>query len=105
MPNSHFPPYPSKRHPTGQARIRLNGRQVYLGAWGSPESRAKFDALRAEWLRTKTVDRATLTIDELSLRFLAHAKTYYVKAGRQTSEVACIRAALRPLVRLFGKPA
>ena len=67
--------------------------------------------------RRRPVNRATLTIDELCLRFLAYAKKYYVKAppvdqpadianGEEprpvTSEVACIRAALRPLIRKSG---
>ena len=87
---------------TGQARVRIDGADHYLGAFGSAESHAKFDALVDDWLRRKTVDRATLTIDELALRFLEHAISYYVKDGQPTSEVACIRAALRPLVKRYG---
>lgn len=102
MPKSHFPPYPRAPHPSGQARIRIDGRQLYLGKHASPESLSRYDELRGEWLRSKSVDRATLTIDELALRFLKHAEAYYVKGGRQTSEVHCIRAALRPLVNLCG---
>ena len=102
MSNAHFPPYPRVPHSSGQARIRLDGKRVYLGKHQSPESIARYDALRDEWLRTKTLDRATLTIDELALRYLEHAISYYMKDGAPTSEVACIRSALRPLVTLFG---
>jgi hypothetical protein len=49
-----------------------------------------------------SVDRSTLTIDELALRYLEHATDYYVKDDKPTSEVACIRAAFRPMVKLFG---
>src|SRR5277367_1280261 len=99
MPNAHFPPYPRVPHPSGQARIRLDGKQLYLGKHQSPESLARYDQLREDWLRSKTVDRSTLTIDELAIRFLEHAIGYYVKDAKPTSEVACIRAALRPLVK------
>jgi integrase len=99
----NFPPYPRVPHPNGgQARIRLNGKQVYLGKFQSPESIVRYDQLRDDWLRRKSVDRSTLTIDELAIRFLEYAIDYYVKDGKPTSEVACIRAALRPLVELYG---
>jgi integrase len=88
--------------PSGQARVRIDGKDHYLGAFGSPEAQARYDLLIAEWMRHKSLDRATITVDELALRFLEHAIGYYVKDGRTTSEVACVRAALRSLVRLFG---
>ena len=34
----------------GQAVVRLDGRDVYLGRYGSPESRAEYDRLIADWL-------------------------------------------------------
>ena len=54
----------------------------------------RYDQLRDDWLRRKSVDRSTLTIDELAIRFLEYAIGYYTKDGNATSEVACIRAAL-----------
>lgn len=33
-----------------EAYIRLNGHMIYLGAPGSPESRAEYDRLIAEWV-------------------------------------------------------
>jgi integrase len=88
--------------PSGQARVRIDGKDHYLGAFGSPEAQARYDLLIDEWLRRKSLDRATITVDELALRFLEHAIGYYVKDGVQTSEDSCIRLALRPVVRLFG---
>jgi len=35
---------------TGRAYVRLNGRMLYLGRWGTPTSRAEYDRLIAEWL-------------------------------------------------------
>ena len=45
-----FPKY-SLHKPTGLAVVRLSGRDVYLGPYGSPESEAKYQAPVAEWLR------------------------------------------------------
>jgi integrase len=103
MPQQRFPVYPRKSHPNGQqARIKLDGRQLYLGRHGSPESLNRYELLRMEWLKGKSVDPATLTLDELAIKFLEHARGYYLKNGVETDEVACIRAALRYVVRMFG---
>jgi integrase len=50
----------------------------------------------------QSADRHTLTVDELVLRYLDHASGYYQKNGRATSEMHILRAAVRPLVKLFG---
>jgi hypothetical protein len=36
--------------PTGQAVVTLNGRDIYLGRFGSPESRAEYDRTIVEWI-------------------------------------------------------
>jgi hypothetical protein len=33
---------------SGQARVRINGKVIYLGPWDSPEATAKYHALLAE---------------------------------------------------------
>ena len=33
---------------TGQAKVRIDGRDFYLGLYGSPESRERYDELVAE---------------------------------------------------------
>ena len=40
--------------------------------------------------------------DFLVLAFMRHADGHYVKNGKPTSEIHCLKAALRPLVDLFG---
>jgi hypothetical protein len=102
MPKTPRKPSYLLHRATGQARVRIDGADHYLGAFGSAESHAKFDALVDDWLRRKTVDRATLTIDELALRFLEHAISYYVTDGQPTSEVACIRAACKAVRQYAG---
>jgi integrase len=102
MPKSARRPSYLLHRPSGQARVRIDGVDRYLGKYRSPESHARYDALVDDWLRRRAIDRATLTIDELALRFLDHAVTYYAKDGVPTSEVARIRSAFRPMIKLYG---
>ena len=88
--------------PTGQARVRIGGRDIYLGEYGTPESYAKYEELVAEFFRQGDVERSTITVDQLAIRFIDYARGYYVKNGKPTCEVNNIRIALRPLVKLFG---
>lgn len=104
MPRKRKPKY-SLHKATGQARVRLNGKDHYLGAYGSPESRQRYDDLVAEWY-AKNEDAAQykLTIDDLAILYVEHAKSYYRKPnGEQTTEGDSIRLALRPLIRLYGR--
>lgn len=88
---------------SGQARVRINGRDIYLGTYDSPESHERYDDLIKEWrIQNCSADRYTLTIDELSLMYLKHAQMHYRKNGRETSEVHCVRSTLRVLVAVAG---
>ncbi|MEQ9410936.1 MAG: site-specific integrase [Fuerstiella sp.] len=90
---------------TGQALVRLDGKVHYLGKYGSDESRKRYDHLIAKWLtgeKLSTPDQ--LTVARLCVKYInEHAKPYYRKNGRQTSELSAIQAALRPVTELFGK--
>ena len=78
-------PVPSYLHhaPSGQARVRINGKDHYLGPYGSDESKAEYDRLVRKILteRTKAEVEARvqiandLTMSELMLAYLQHAKT------------------------------
>ena len=95
--------------PTGQAVVSLNGKDFYLGRFGSPGSRAEYDRLIIEWItngrRLPTPVSGAgsdLTVNELLLAYLAFADGYYVKRGEPTTEPACIRQTIRPLRQLYG---
>ena len=89
---------------TGQARVRIYGKSIYLGPHGSEESRRRYDEVVSEYMKgTLNVSFHKLTINQLCIAFVKHAKTYYVKNGRITSEVSNIQTALRPLVKIHGK--
>src|SRR5262245_11468911 len=108
MPRS--PRTPSYRHhkPSGQAVVTLNGRDHYLGAFGSPESRARYDALIAEWLTAGRCVRppspvARPTINELLLAYWRFAEDHYRDAdGSASKELLNLRDSLRPVRQLYG---
>jgi integrase len=95
--------------PSGQAIVTLCGRDIYLGRYNSPESRAEYDRLIAEWLTNgrrvagPTSESGTdLTMNEMDRAYLRHADSYYVKNGEPTTEPKNIRLALRPIRQLYG---
>ena len=100
------PAYPTSPHASGQARIVVNGKSIYLGGHGSKESYDRYAQVVAQWVagRTKFDDprHKPLTIAQLAVLFLEHADRYYVKNGRPTSEAKLMRFALRPLIALFA---
>lgn len=106
MSLSTSPRVPSyRRHkPSGQAVVTLNGKDVYLGKWNTKASRAEYDRLIREWLaagRHLPHPEHDLTVAELALSYLKHAKQYYRKDGRPTAELAGIRVSLRILRQAY----
>jgi integrase len=102
---------PSYRHhkPSGQGVVTIDGRDFYLGRFGSAESRAEYDRLVAEWLTNgrrlpapASPSGSDRTVNEMLLDYLRHADSYYVKNGKPTVEPGNIRLAIRPLRQLYG---
>ena len=87
---------------SGQARVRINGRDVYLGPHGSPES---YERLMREWhLRNGDIVAARLTVDELYLRFLDDAEQAYRHPdGTPTGTAENFRHTLKRLIKLYGR--
>jgi integrase len=80
---------------------------IYLGRYGSVESRAEYNRVIAEWLAQGPSALAPqaecdLRISELILAYWGYAQSYYVKNGEPTSEVGLIKLAMRPLRQLYG---
>ena len=110
---------PVYRHhkPSGQARVRWQGREIYLGKFESPESRQRFAELLTKIVTGVTLDVETaahrsrsnapehdgrLSINELCVLFLKHAEQHYRKDGKLTSEYDLLTLAIDPLKELFG---
>ena len=97
-----------KHKASGQAFVELNGRRHYLGPHGTQASKREYDRLVAEWLqhgRQLTVgpQGELLTVVELIVAYVHHARGYYRKDGKPTSEVEAIRLSLRPVKELYGR--
>lgn len=93
-----------KHRGSGQAVVTLAGVDHYLGPHGSDKSIDKYDRLIAEFLangRRATVAE-TITINVLASGFLEHAKTYYVKEGKPTTELGEFKSVMRVLCRMYG---
>lgn len=96
--------------PSGQAVVRLDGRDFYLGVWQSEQSKAEYERIVGEWLANnrhlrsaKTQgDKPDLTVGELLSAYLDFAKTYYRRDGELTSEYDCIKQAIKTLARVYG---
>jgi integrase len=105
---------PSLRHhwPSGRAVVTLNGRDHYCGPWNSPEARAAYDRLIAEWLAAgrgapKLAGGAPPpdpSVSEVLVAFLRHAEAHYrTPAGLPSRELENLKDAMRPLRRLYGR--
>jgi integrase len=90
--------------------VTIDGKNHYLGPYGSPESHEQYARLIAEW-RSKARTGIPIhrpdpgnspSLNELILAYWKHVKSYYVKNGSPTDERAGIRSALRFLRRQYG---
>ena len=102
------PKYRRQRSSSGvRAFVELNGDRIYLGPFGSPESKQLYHQLLNEWNangRQRAVAPEAITIAELVVLFWQHAKTYYLQPdGRPTSTLGNYRLALRSVRRLYGR--
>ncbi len=112
MPKKNTPP--SYRHHKARncAVVTINGRNHYLGLYGSTESKQLYSQLIAEeWLplqglpvQPTTGKKSFITVDELIARYMTkHVSNYYVdRHGKPSERQYHIRIAFRPLHDLFG---
>ena len=93
------------------ARVRIQGKDYYLGEYGSPESYERYDRLIAEYLASgrRSPDACLeagqpvfLTVNEVLLAFWKYAETYYVKNGKTTKELVAFKYSILPVKELYG---
>ena len=108
-------PAPKYRHykPKDLGVVRIDGRDHYLGKYGTPESYEKYHRLLAERYAHGTAisqgsqearpQAELLTITELCVRYYRHCEQYYVKNGEVTNQVRMIRLSLKVLRSLYGQ--
>lgn len=92
--------------PSGLAVVTLNGKDHYLGPHGTPESRRAYDRLVGGWIAAgrRPVDETPRepTVADLADAFAAHARTWYVKRGRPTSQQSIVLPVLAALAAAYG---
>ena len=100
-----------KHKPSGQARVQIDGRDIYLGRWGSQEAREPYARLVAEvgaassalvQAAKQAAEHSRLSIAELLLLWLDWAEGFYVKRGRPTSHLATFTLPIRVLRELYA---
>ncbi|MBL4885326.1 MAG: hypothetical protein JKY95_12420 [Planctomycetaceae bacterium] len=76
---------------------------IYLGKFDSGESRSKWAEIVTNW-SAGNLDKygSSVSISRLCVVYVKHAENYYVKDGKQTSEVCRVRSVLRMLVEECG---
>jgi hypothetical protein len=88
--------------------MRVNGKFIYLGEYGSPESKEAYGRVVAEMATNPAKVPSSkadtgLTIVELSALYLDFAQGYYRKGGKLTSQVHIIQQSLRGLNELYAR--
>ena len=106
----HVPAY-REHKPSGQARVIIEGRQIYLGRFGTPESWEKYHQHVTKRFGQPASTSATfpdsnhhdLTVVELADAYRAWAEGYYVKNGQTTGHIHQIKRAVRALRETHGR--
>ena len=97
---------------SGRGYVTLGGERIYLGRYGTPESRDRYSLEIAEWIQrgrrpvtpaNPTNPDAGPTISQVIAQFWKHAVSYYIGAdGKPTGEAAAFKVVLGVLKRLYG---
>lgn len=95
---------------TGKARVRIDGKDYYLGEYGTDASRQQYGELIAKHCAGLPIDPFAAgsstskgpSVAELLLAFKTHAESYYVKNGKRTAEVDCFYSVIRVARELYS---
>jgi integrase len=91
---------------SGQAYVSLGGKSIYLGKYGTEESRVKYNETVGRWVangrKIQEVVSGSPTIGFVLDKYFDHATIYYRKRGRSTSEIRHIRTVSSRFRRLYG---
>ena len=126
----HRPPKYCLHKSTKQALVYLDGREIYLGPYGSQESHQRYQEFLEQWyalrhqeaqsnpkstpqekledtitpvmLRLKWRQGLKVSLDELIFIYKKHAKEYYVKNGKITREAGVIDEITTLLGKKYG---
>lgn len=93
---------------SGQALVQIDGQRIYLGKYGSEESKEKYRRLVTERMTggsaPATDPGAELTIAEVANAYWKHCQSYYVlRDGRPSGWLDHIHLVLRLLRKTYGR--
>ena len=90
-----------RNHTRGYTFVRLSGKDIYLGQYGTKRSKLEYDRVVTEWLahdrQLAREPESGVSVVELCAAYLKHAKVYY-----QGKVQTRILNALRLLKELYG---
>src|SRR5438128_827717 len=107
MPKTARIPKPCHHKASGQAVVRLNSKDYYLGPWNSAAALAEYDRLINEWLSggrrpltcgTGPTGETGPTVNDVILAYDQFAEAYY-----QAGPLGCVRDALKIVKALYGR--
>ena len=93
---------------SGQAIVVIHGKTTYLGKYRSQASREAYERIIGEYIANgkklppTRVSGSGISIEELVIKFLQWAESYYVKNGKLTDTFARCKITLAPLVAHYG---
>lgn len=109
MPRRKTIPQYGLHKPSGQARVIVDGKHLYLGPYGSEESRQAYARILSRHLQDDASQPPhdsgaipALLIAELLVKYLQHAERYYSVNGVVSGELRNIKHAIVPLRLLFA---
>ena len=93
--------------PSGRPYVRIRGKVVYVGEYGTDDSKQEYGRVVAEFAARPALPLQQaddkFTVVELSAAYWDYAQSYYVRNGQSTSQVHIIRQALRAIKELYGQ--
>ena len=90
---------------SGQGRVKFQGKHLYFGPWGAPETEQKYRRWAAELIASEgvlsapTPNKAPLLVSELAAMYAAHVARYYREGSAESEN---IKRAVAALVDLYG---
>lgn len=78
---------PLRKKPSGNAVVTIQGKDHYLGRYGSKASKTEYDRLIGEWLASgrfehPSPEASQLTVKEVIAAFWRYAERHYVKRNK-----------------------
>ena len=93
---------------SGRGVARVDGHDYYFGPYEDLESHERYRRFIAEWLvdrgrsTSSANEKRLVSINEVLLVYWEFAQPCYATNGSPSSELSCMRCALRPVRELYG---